>query len=257
MRMRIYAGHGRHPKHPEGTRDFAGRNGRASRAAPIDDLALRARRFAPRQANSACGSSAAFDSPRPAGRGGMSIAAHQNDEFFVRHGADLFDYDARTGSIRAREAPDHLFTSIHSARSYRAHVRVGSERGVVTSGGYKTVQFCGRRIMAHRLAWILQTGAAPFEVVDHINGDAQDNRWSNLRSVSQSMNLRNARLRKDNTSGCPGVFFTKRDRCWIARIKINRKEIHLGYFETKDRAVAARLAAQVKYGFTHRHGSAA
>lgn len=42
-------------------------------------------------------------------------------------------------------------------------------------------------------------------VIDHINGDAKDNRISNLRMVSRSVNMRNIKKRRDNQSGVTGV----------------------------------------------------
>ncbi len=43
---------------------------------------------------------------------------------------------------------------------------------------------------AHRLAFALMTGQWP-NIVDHINRDRSDNRWSNLRDVTQRENAKN------------------------------------------------------------------
>lgn len=83
---------------------------------------------------------------------------------------------------------------------------------------------------------------------DHKNSrDTLDNRRSNLRIASSLQNARNARRRKDNTSGLKGVMFHKVMRKWVSYIQVERKRIRLGYFETKELAYLAYCAAAVKY----------
>jgi|GEM_PF-4023885 len=48
-----------------------------------------------------------------------------------------------------------------------------------------------------------------------------------------------------NTSGVTGVY--RRGKKWQAAITVKGKQISLGYFETKDEAIAARKAAEHKY----------
>lgn len=67
---------------------------------------------------------------------------------------------------------------------------------------------------AHRLAWLYMTGKWPKKLIDHINRNPMDNRWSNLREVNHSQNGRNMRLRKDNTSGISGVVWHKQAKKW-------------------------------------------
>ena len=56
-------------------------------------------------------------------------------------------------------------------------------------------------------------------------------------------------LTKKNTSGHVGVTYSKRRQRWRATVGVNGKKIHLGFFEEKERAIAAREAANRKYGF--------
>lgn len=56
---------------------------------------------------------------------------------------------------------------------------------------YRNVVIDGRGYKAHRLMWLLCTGAWPEFVVDHINGDRHDNRLANLRDVPHAENQRN------------------------------------------------------------------
>ena len=119
------------------------------------------------------------------------------------------------------------------------------------------IQICisGKMYKAHRLAFVFMTGSFPHDVVDHINGNGFDNRWDNLRDVSQATNSKNCRPSKNNTSGVMGVCFDKSRDKWLASIKVNRKNITLGRFETIEGAALARKKAEKKYGFHQNHGS--
>ena len=48
-----------------------------------------------------------------------------------------------------------------------------------------------RKVLAHRLAWLLYYGDWPANDVDHINRNRSDNRIENLRQLSRSQNLLN------------------------------------------------------------------
>lgn len=53
------------------------------------------------------------------------------------------------------------------------------------------------------------------------------------------------KIRSDNKSGHTGVVF--RDNKWVARIAISGKEHHLGTFNTKEEAIAAREKGEELY----------
>lgn len=75
--------------------------------------------------------------------------------------------------------------------------------------------------------------------VDHINGDTLDNRKSNLRVVTHGENMRNQKMRINNSSGYKGVsWHTVRDK-WRARVHFEGKEYHVGLFEDKHEAARA------------------
>lgn len=107
----------------------------------------------------------------------------------------------------------------------------------------------------HRLAFLYMEGSFPKEQIDHINGNGTDNRWCNLRKVSQSENSRNMKLFSTNNSGVTGVSWFKRLSKWRARVKVDYKDITIGYFDNIFDAVCARKNAEVKYGFHRNHGS--
>jgi hypothetical protein len=69
---------------------------------------------------------------------------------------------------------------------------VGEVAGCLTveKSGYRRVRIRidGRLYKAHRLAWFYETGRWPKHEIDHINGDAADNRFENLRDVPHRQN---------------------------------------------------------------------
>lgn len=83
--------------------------------------------------------------------------------------------------------------------------------------------------------------------VDHINRIKSDNRQCNLRLVDRSQNCANRRMFKNNTSGYVGVHFYKPYSKWLAHIRVNKKRIHLGYFDSIEDAINSRKIAEQKY----------
>jgi len=92
-----------------------------------------------------------------------------------------------------------------------------------------------RQVKMHRFI----TNCPKGKVVDHANGNPLDNRKINLRICIQKENLANARIPSHNTSGYKGVTYFKRDGRYRAYIKIDQKQYHLGYFNTKEEAAIA------------------
>lgn len=106
--------------------------------------------------------------------------------------------------------------------------------------------FC-KNYMAHRIAWAHFYGEHPNGYIDHINNNPKDNKISNLRIATQSQNMANARIRKNNTSGFKGVSWSKRSQKWYAYINTGNKMVALGLFvEFKD-AVRAREKAEKEF----------
>lgn len=83
--------------------------------------------------------------------------------------------------------------------------------------------------------------------IDHINNNTLDNRKQNLRCVKNSTNLRNGRIRKNNTSGVSGVSFDKSRNKWSASIRVNYKIVYLGRFDTLEEARQIRKKAEDKF----------
>lgn len=120
---------------------------------------------------------------------------------------------------------------------------------------YMRVESQGETYSIHRLIWLYMTGDWPKGQIDHIDGNGLNNEWGNLRDVPQSENVKNARLRHDNTSGVTGVTWHKRDKQWEVYINHNRKRHYLGKYDSLDEAVNVRKKAELDYGFHSNHGS--
>jgi hypothetical protein len=82
------------------------------------------------------------------------------------------------------------------------------------------------------------------QLVDHKNRDGLDNRKLNLRLCSRGENNQNKNLAKNNKSGYRGVSLHKPTGKWIARLSVDRKSKHLGYFNTPEEANEVVLEAR-------------
>lgn len=147
-----------------------------------------------------------------------------------------FDYDMDSGLIywRVKVAPKVL---------------VGAEAGwllKVEKWTYVCVSYAKGRYMAHDIAWMYMTGSWPAYRVDHRNGDGVDNSWYNLREATAAENSQNLALSARNTSGYRGVNWMPAKKKWRAEIGFNRKNYHLGLFETVEQARDAYLVAKAE-----------
>lgn len=112
------------------------------------------------------------------------------------------------------------------------------------SNGYALHNVPGRtsQVRMHRVIM----DAPDDKQIDHINGDKLDNRRENLRLATNAENQRNTKRRSDNTSGYKGVWQITNGR-WRARLAVDGRDIHLGYFDTAEEAAAVRDVAALKY----------
>jgi hypothetical protein len=123
--------------------------------------------------------------------------------------------------------------------------KIGDVAGRIGKRGYKYLTFYQKKYYVHRIIWLMHYGTLP-KILDHIDGNPLNNRIENLRECSDSENLCNAKIRSNNTSGIKGVCWFKPRQKWRARISLNKKEYHLGYFDTKEEAEIAVIDARPK-----------
>ena len=170
----------------------------------------------------------------------------------------LLDYDPETGALIWRERTPDMFTAATRSAEWQCKNWNSGYVGKpalnsLAKHGYLRGTLLQKHQYAHRIIWKWMTGEEP-NIIDHINGTRNDNHWKNLRSGSQSQNMQNARMRSNNTSGTLGVTWHTTAQIWTARIQINNHKIFLGNFNNIKDAIAARKAAEIKYGFHPNHG---
>ncbi len=170
---------------------------------------------------------------------------------------ELLTYDPKTGRLFWKRRAIHHFCS--EAQWKRWNTRYADREALTTEAnqGYRQGAIFGRQYLAHRVAWLIETGEWPVREIDHKNGVRSDNRWTNLHEAGPSANMRNLSLSRTNTSGVTGVVWDKREGKWRAQISILKKCIHLGYFDTIEGAALARQQANAENGFSSRHGEPA
>ncbi|MCP4341289.1 MAG: HNH endonuclease [Desulfobulbaceae bacterium] len=126
---------------------------------------------------------------------------------------------------------------------------MGKDIGSPDAKGYLQIYINGKMYKTHRLAWLWMEGYFPECNIDHRDRCPGNNKWKNLRHVSQTCNMRNCKKGKNNTSGVTGVCWAKRQEKWLARIMVNRVEICLGYHSDFYSAVKARWEGEKKFDF--------
>lgn len=150
---------------------------------------------------------------------------------------ELLDYDPETG--------------VFTIRLYRGgRVKAGEVAGAPMNRGYVHIKADGKKYLAHRLAWLWTHGAWPTNEIDHINGERDDNRIENLRSVTKKQNCENRKQQINNKSGYRGVHWHKASGKWQAMIRHCGELIPLGLFNDVTEAASVAKAARDKL-FTH------
>lgn len=100
---------------------------------------------------------------------------------------------------------------------------------------------------AHRLAFNAMGVAIPRgKLVDHINGDTDDNRWDNLRLADKKVNAHNTGLRVSNKTGTRGVSFDKSRNKYRAALVVDGRQVSKR-FKTAEEAGAWYQAQAAKY----------
>ena len=106
------------------------------------------------------------------------------------------------------------------------------------------VGVCGKKnVRMHQIILPTEEGFVP----EHKDGNGLNNRKSNLRPATNSQNMMNTKLRKDNSSGHKGISWDTHKKKWHSYLDVGGKRIFSKYFIDKNKAVNARKEAEEKY----------
>lgn len=149
---------------------------------------------------------------------------------------ECFLYEPLTGSLIWRERPRNHFDTTRGWNTRNTRY-AGKPAGSICNRKYAThVTGLDYRLRAtSRIIFKLMTGRDPIEV-DHIDKNATNLKWSNMRECNRSQNNMNKRAHTDSTTGLKGVSYDKNRGKYEARIAVNKKQIHLGRFSTAEEA---------------------
>jgi len=87
-----------------------------------------------------------------------------------------------------------------------------------------------------------------YDLTDHIDGNGLNNQRSNLRHLSHKKNIQyQLPQRRDKSSKYRGVSWFKPRQKWKARLKIDGREVHVGYFTCEHQAAEAWNKAALKH----------
>lgn len=143
---------------------------------------------------------------------------------------DLLSYDADKGGFQWK----------HS----RSGAALGVPAGHVEKNGYARIKLDHKRYLVHRLVWFWWTEEWPVNVIDHIDGNRNNNKIENLRDVTRSVNSQNMRSASARNKSCGYLGVSSSRYGWKATINVGGKNRHLGYFGTPDLAYAKYLSAK-------------
>lgn len=150
---------------------------------------------------------------------------------------ELMSYDPSTGIFRWLVS--------------RGSAKAGNVCGTAHVDGYWVIYIDGQRFLSHHVAWLYVKGEWPTSEIDHRDRDRGNGRVENLREATRSSNMHNTATYKNNKVGLKGVCIDGRAKLkkYQAFIRINGRNVGLGYFMTAEEAHAAYVrAAEQAFG---------
>lgn len=124
-----------------------------------------------------------------------------------------------------------------------------------TRGGHNVIRrivLDGVDYTSAQVAWTIQEGEFPAFIIDRIDGDPLNDRWTNLRRGDGGVIQRNCRMSRRITTGVTGVRLN--NGYYPAYIGDNGKQKYLGCSADFFEAVCIRKRAELDYNYSPRHG---
>ena len=163
----------------------------------------------------------------------IKMAATKDSDLTAEKVRSVLRYEPETGLLTWRKQVAKNIKSGATINPMRNH------------GNYVQIQIDKKLYYMHQLAWMHFYGASPVGSIDHIDGDKTNNRISNLRDVSVSVNAQNQkRPMSNNKSGFLGVNAV--GQRFRAQINVDGAQRYLGTFDTPEAAHAVYISEKRK-----------
>jgi hypothetical protein len=152
------------------------------------------------------------------------------------------------GRLYWMERPRDHFGSDRAHNIYSKKY-IGKEAGCVAhlkSGDRVVVRIKNILIFRYQIVWAFHKNMWT-DRIDHINRNSMDDHIENLRLATRSQNGANQKISSFNTSGFKGVSFDKNRNNYKSYIRVNKKYISLGRFNTPEEAAETYMDAAKKH----------
>jgi hypothetical protein len=140
-------------------------------------------------------------------------------------------------------------------------IRKNGKLAVIKAGKkrYERITVDGKAYALHRMVYLWNHGYLP-KIIDHIDGNRENNNINNLREATQQQNCLNSKHRTTSKSPCKNVYLqppTKNaswNRNWVVSLMVNKKRKYIGSFEDLELAdLVAHEARNLYHGHFARH----
>jgi hypothetical protein len=158
---------------------------------------------------------------------------------------ECFAYDAATGVLTWLPRPMSHFTTADACTDFNRRWATRAAGTTATQKYGSARKLVKINCVSHqyaRIVWAHQTGECAFGVIDHIDGDATNNKWCNLREVTVVQNGQNRKHTSNTLGGVTGVNLCRKTNKWRAGVTFNKKYVWLGQYDKHDDAVAKVMA---------------
>jgi len=156
-----------------------------------------------------------------------------------------FSIDGRELMIHEDNPEDVKMWRTHSGNRKLKNPRWNQLKIQNDKDGYKLISITPKRYSLHRInyyahnqSWNIHDSSMD-NFIDHEDIDITNNNIENLRVVTNQENCFNRKVK--------GYYWNKRTQKWVARIMVNYKQKHLGYFDLEEDARQAYLTAKEIY----------
>ena len=163
-------------------------------------------------------------------------AMKPHSPLMVEYLRECFSYDPETGVLIWRRRPPEHFATKRACTTWNVCCS-NKQAGHINGLGYREIRLNGAIYRAHRLIWKLVTGEEPPAIIDHRDGDGENNKWNNLRVATSTQSLFNRRILSNIVSCIRGV--SRDGKRWRASIQVDGITRYRGTFATPEEASAA------------------